>query len=73
MPTRFRGLFYGAAFLLAAGTAVWMRYGAESAWRAGIVVGVLVFALIVFMGPRLMARYLGKRMVRAMSEINCQR
>jgi hypothetical protein len=73
MPTRWRATFYGAAFLLAVGTAAWMRYGAESSWWVAIVVGLLVFALVVFIGPRLLARHLTKRMERAMSEINRQR
>jgi Kef-type K+ transport system membrane component KefB len=69
MPTRWRGIFYGTVFLLAVGTAAWTRYGAESAWWVGVVVGFLVFALVCFIGPRLLARHLTKRVDRAMSEI----
>ena len=73
MPTLWRGIFYGAAFLLAVGAAAWMRYGAESAWWVAIVVGLLVFAVVIFIGPRLLARQLIKNRQRAKSTVNDER
>jgi len=74
MPMRWRRIILdGVAFLLAVGTAAWMRYGAESAWWVAIIVGLIVFALVPSIGSRLLARYLIKRVERAMSEINRQR
>jgi hypothetical protein len=58
MPMHWRRVVDSAAFFIALGVAVWMRYWLDSTWFAAIAVGLLVFAVTPFIALRALAKHL---------------